>query len=201
MENQVKIIIVGESFVGKTCIVNRFIQSVFSNQVSPTSSVGFSSKQFKVNNSDKTINVQIWDTAGSEKFRALNKIYIKSADAAIIVYDITSKKSFEELDYWIKQIKEICINKVIISIAANKSDLIQQAEVTHSEGEEYAKKSNAIFYATSAKENIGIDNLFQSIGEQFLRGNRSSRKSQNSGIKLGSKTEEKLGGNNKKSCC
>ena len=201
METQIKIIIVGESFVGKTCIVNRFTQSKFSNQVAPTTSVGFSSKKLKVKNSDKEINVQIWDTAGSERFRALNKIYIKSADAAIIVYDITSKKSFEELNYWVQLIKEICVDKVNLGIAANKSDLMQQAVVTHLEGEEFAKKSNAIFYATSAKENIGIDNLFQSIIEEYLRKNPNSIKPDNPGMKLSSKNEQKQERNEKKSCC
>jgi len=105
---QYKIVLLGESGVGKTSIINRYINKRFDNDLVPTEGATFANKIIKLNKFDgKCIKLNIWDTAGQERFRALSKIFYQDAHAAILVYDITDKHSFEEIKlYWINQIKE-----------------------------------------------------------------------------------------------
>ena len=112
-----KVVLIGESGVGKTCITNRFIKEVFNANEIPTSSASFAQKILKFDNYGKKIKFDIWDTAGQERFRSIGKIFYNDANAVILVYDITNEKSFEEIKkYWYKEILESCpknINKYL----------------------------------------------------------------------------------------
>ena len=103
-----KIVLLGENGVGKACIINRFTKDDFEDVISPTKGASFNSKIMQLDESNESyIKLNIWDTAGQEKFRSLSKLFYKDANAAILVYDITNKKSFNEIkDYWYNQIKE-----------------------------------------------------------------------------------------------
>ena len=117
----------------------------------------------------KNITLDIWDTAGQEKFRSLNWIFYLNAKAVILVYDITIKETFDKIkNYWYGQIKENCDNEVIIAIAANKSDLYEKRKVSNEEEEEYAKSIGAFFPSTSAKDGSGITSLFEIIAMKLL---------------------------------
>ncbi len=170
MENpgENKVVIVGESGVGKTCILDRYINNNFTEGQLATLAAQFCRKNFKLSDG-RSITLDIWDTAGQEKFRSLNRIFYKNAKAVVLVYDITDKKSFDEIkNYWYGQIKQNCENDLIIAIAANKSDLSDQREVPDEEGEEFANSIHAIFSSTSAKDNTGITNLFETIAKKML---------------------------------
>ena len=218
-ENNFKIVLIGESGVGKTSIISQFVDQIFEDDLQTSTGGSFSSKTLTFNNG-KTIKLEIWDTAGQERYRALTKIFYKNALAAVLVYDITRKQSFEELkNYWIKQIKESASENIILAIAANKSDLLDREQVNEDEARNFAKENNAFFYETSAKNSIGVNELFIGIGKKFYgldpdlklkddnnENERSDSKEQNkinenNNIKLNKgKINDKDNGN-KKGCC
>ena len=107
-DNSFKVVLLGESGVGKTCIIDRFINDKFELDTLPTKAASFGAKTITIDeNEGKSLQFNIWDTAGQEKFRSLSRIFYKDASAAILVYDITNKKSFEEIkNYWVGQLKE-----------------------------------------------------------------------------------------------
>ncbi len=158
-----KVVLIGEASVGKTCIIVQFMEGRFSQYISSTISAEFCRKKYEFPG-NQSITLDIWDTAGQEKFRSLNRIFYSKAKAVILVYDITNKSTFEEIkNYWYGQIIDNCYKGVIIAVAANKSDLFEDREVSNEEGEEFANSINAIFSSTSAKNNSGITNLFETI--------------------------------------
>ena len=163
-----KVVIVGESAVGKTCIMTQFTEKKFSEEFISSLTTQFRSKTIKlVTGEDITFN--IYDTAGQEKFRAIAKIFYKDTRVVILVYDIANKKSFEEMkNYWYEQVKDIPTKNLILAIAGNKCDLYEERQVENEEGEEFAKSINAIFVETSAKNDSGIDELFENIGYKII---------------------------------
>lgn len=118
---------------------------------------------------DVGMQFNIWDTAGQEKFRCLTRMFYKDATAAILVYDITQEESFKEIkDYWIHQIKESSPKSVIIVIAGNKSDLMDEEKAPENEVRLFASKVGAMYQRISAKNRMGIDELFNNIGHKYL---------------------------------
>ena len=128
-----KVVLLGESGVGKTSIITQFTEETFSEEQQSTSGATFSSKEISCLGGKKNLKFEIWDTAGQEKYRALSKMFYKDAAAAVLVYDITRKASFEEIkNYWANEIKEYSPKKIVLAIAANKSDLFEKEEVDKS---------------------------------------------------------------------
>ena len=167
----VKAVLVGESGVGKTSIISRFITDSFDPDVLSSSSAQFISKTIKLNE-QTSIKFDIWDTAGQEKFRSLAKIFYKDAKIIIYVYDITDKKSFDEIkNYWYKETSENFTGDVILALIGNKIDLYENEQVTDEEGKKFANQINAIFKTTSALSNIGINWLFENLGKKVLNPN------------------------------
>ena len=116
----------------------------------------------------KNIKIQIWDTAGQERYRSVTKMFYKDANAAILVYDITNKFSFEELQkYWIEQVKESSPRNIILAIAANKSDLIEYEQVDEGAARQFAKENDALFAVTSAKQTSCVESLFLDIAKKY----------------------------------
>ena len=167
--DSVKVVLVGESGVGKTSIVSRFTKDTFNADEISSSSAQFISKTIKIN--EQSIKFDIWDTAGQERFRALAKIFYKDAKVIILVYDIISKESFECLKkYWYKESSENSTADIFF-VVGNKSDLYENEQVSDEEGKKFAKEINAIFKLTSALSNTGIDRLFETIGKKILNPN------------------------------
>ena len=166
----VKVVLIGESGVGKTCIFSRFVNNMFDDGVISNITASFSKKNMKFDAfGGKEIQYDLWDTAGQEKFRAIAKILYKDAQVIILVYDITNKESFNEIkDYWYEQIKENCPKNIMLCLVGNKCDLFESEVVTEEEGKELAEDIGAIFKLTSPKEKIGIDELFQTIVYKIL---------------------------------
>ena len=164
-----KIVLLGESGVGKTCIISRYINQVFEGNTISTNGASYAAKTLHFDDYDKSLKVEIWDTAGQEQYRSLTKIFYKDATAAILVYDITRKKSFDEIkNYWYKQLLECAPSDIVVGLAGNKADLFDREQVSEEEAKEFAKEIKAIFRPTSAMTAIGIDELFSAVGKKIL---------------------------------
>ena len=149
-EEIVKVILLGESGVGKTNLINIATGKDFDETEATTSASSFSIR--KVTIKKKVYALNIWDTIGQEKFRQFTKIFYNSSKIVIFVYDITTPESFSELNYWVEDIKKALGDKIIKGVVGNKTDLFLQEKVKESEGRDFAKSINAKFLSISAKE-------------------------------------------------
>ena len=164
-----KVVLLGDSGVGKTCIIKRFVSNSFESNMITTNAANYCSKMVKFENLGKSLLFDIWDTAGQEKYRALTKFFYKDAVVVILVYDITRGDSFENMkNYWYKQLQENCDKSIVIGVAGNKSDLFVDEKVSESEARNFADKIGAIFELTSAQNNTGIIDLFLDVGNKYL---------------------------------
>ena len=162
-----KVVLLGDSGVGKTSIIAQFIDQSFQEDIQTSTGGTFSSKTFTYDNG-KILKLEIWDTAGQERYRSLTKLFYKDSNAAILVYDITRKASFEELQsYWFEQVKESAPQNIILVIAANKYDLQSKEDVDEEIVRNYANEIGALFCSTSAKTNVGINDLFIQIVKKY----------------------------------
>ena len=163
-----KVVLLGETGVGKTSILTRYISDTFSPLIMTSTGSSYMTRKL-VLGENKKVKLQIWDTAGEEKYRSLAKIFYQSAAVAVLVYDITTTISFKGLkDFWAKEIKNNSPEDIIIALVANKSDDYLNQKVPTQEGKDFAKELNAIFQSTSAKLGNGINELFTLIAEKYL---------------------------------
>ena len=156
-----KLVFLGEGYVGKTSIVNRFMYDSFDNACKATIGIDFLSKTMYLE--EGTIRLQIWDTAGTERYRSLIPSYIRDSTVAVVVYDITVADSFYKTSKWIEQVRAERGKDVIIMLVGNKTDLIDKRQVPVREGERIAKEVNAMFIETSAKAGHNVKQLFRRI--------------------------------------
>ena len=164
-----KVVLLGESGVGKTCIIARYINGTYDEKSESTNGASYASKTISYDNINKSLQFDIWDTAGQERYRALTKFFYKDAAIAILVYDITRKESFDEMkNYWYNQLKNFSGKNIIIGIAGNKSDLYDKEAVSEEEARNFATEIGAIFRLTSACNNNNIDELFKAVGNSYL---------------------------------
>ncbi len=166
---QCKVVLLGDSGVGKTCIISRYISGSFDSNSASTNGASYASKKVEYKDINKTLILDIWDTAGQEKYKSLTKFFYKDAAVAILVYDISLKQSFENVkNYWYQQIQENGDKNMVLGIAGNKCDLYEEEAVPEAEAREFASSIGAIFGLTSAQNNTGINELFQDAGKKFL---------------------------------
>ena len=166
----IKVVLLGESGVGKTSIISQFTTHTFDPHRETSLSAQFISKTTEFPDLGQSIKFDIWDTVGQERFRSIAKIFYKDAHVVILVYDITSKKSFNALnDFWIGEIKNNCNKTPLFAIIGNKIDLYAKQEVDQLDGKDLAKKIGGIFQLTSAKTAEGISQLFDNIGKKILK--------------------------------
>ena len=164
-----KIVLLGDSGVGKTCIISRFISGKYEEDINSTNGASYASKKIEYPHLNKTLVLDIWDTAGQEKYKSLTKFFYKDAEMIIIVYDITRKESFDNIkNYWYKEVQQLAGKNVILGIVGNKCDLYDDEAVPENEARKYAKSINAIYALTSAQNNFGISELFKNIGNKYL---------------------------------
>ncbi|OHT00055.1 small GTP-binding protein [Tritrichomonas foetus] len=165
-DSPLRVVTIGEESVGKTSITKCFIDNAF-NPFEP-GTIGANYQQYSHTVNGETIDVQIWDTAGQEKFKSLAPIYFRNAAAAVVVFSLTSKSSFNKLQDWINSFTEIVGSSALIVLAANKSDLLGEIEVEMSEAKEWAESRNYPLYVTSAKTGEGVRDLFIDLAEKLL---------------------------------
>ena len=162
-----KYIIVGDSSVGKSCLLLQFTDKRFKSTHDLTIGVEFGSRTVQIN--DKAIKLQIWDTAGQESFRSITRSYYRGSIGALLVYDITKRSSFENLQKWLEEMKENAYSKMQIILIGNKVDLESERQVSTEEGETFAKKHSLIFFETSAKTAINVEKAFLSVTKQIYQ--------------------------------
>ena len=175
-----KMVLIGDSGVGKTCIISRFVSGDYNKNMNSTDGASYATKKLVLPKLKTSINLDIWDTAGQERYKSLTKFFYKDAAMIIMVYDVTLKTSFDNLkEYWYREVQELSEKNFVLGIAGNKSDLYEREQVSEKEAREYAKSINAVFGLTSAQNNTGIDQLFEDIGMKFLEPNFQEKMEEN----------------------
>ncbi len=160
-----KIILVGDKNVGKSCLIYQYTIKEFSPEYKSTTSNDRSEVEIKVN--DLIIRATIWDTIGQERYISVNTLFMKNTKIALLVYDITNRQTFANLENWNERLKNNCDCKVI-GIIANKSDLYEDQVVSKEEGENFAKSINGLFFETSAMDYESVSNAFQQLVEKYV---------------------------------
>ena len=149
-----KVVVVGDSGVGKTCFLFRFVRDQWEGETQPTLGVEFLTKV--VSTETHRIQLQLWDTAGQELFRSVTRGYYRGSAGAIVVFSLTSQDSFNNVAQWIQDIKEVARSDVVTILIGNKSDLVDERKVSREEAEKFAKEHGMEYYETSAKTGEGI---------------------------------------------
>ena len=157
----VKVVLLGNSGVGKTSISLRFAEDTFEAERKPTVGAAFLTQTITVRS--EKVKFNIWDTAGQERYRAMAKMYYQDAQAAILVYDITDKESFKELKNWYRELKDNGPEDITIAVAANKMDLCDDEVVNEEEARNWARSIGATYRKTCSKTNSGIEGLFADL--------------------------------------
>ena len=165
----IKVVLVGESGVGKTSIISQFTTHKFDPHRETSLSAQFVSKTLDFPEIGKSIKFEIWDTAGQEKYRALAEIFYRDARVIVFVYDITREYSFQELKkYWYEETKSKTSGNPLLAVVGNKVDLYNDLKVNNKEGSSFAEEIGGIFQTTSALSDSGITTLFENIGKTVL---------------------------------
>ena len=164
-EHSFKILLLGDTSVGKTCFLKRYTEDTFQDAYLSTIGFDFKFKMVTLKNG-KQVKVQLWDTAGQERFRTIAKSYYKGAHGIILIYDVSNPKTYDNIKKWLAQIKEEASSKVCIILVANKIDH-EERVVTEEEGEKLAKSFNLKIFESSAKENINVTEAFQEVIENI----------------------------------
>ena len=154
-----KILLLGDSAVGKSCLLLRYCDDSFQDIHLATIGLDFRLKTLNLDN-NKKIKAQIWDTAGQDRFRAITKNYYRGANGILLIFDITDRSSFEHIRNWIEQIKEEAPEQIIIYLVGNKIDNQNNRVVTNEEAKKVAEEFKLKYYETSAKNNINVDTTF-----------------------------------------
>ena len=159
-------IIVGDMAVGKSCILLQFTDNKFRVQHELTIGVEFGAKTIELNN--KTIKIEIWDTAGQEQFQAITRTYYKGAIGALLVYDITRRDTFTHVTKWLEEVKSNSSKHICVILIGNKKDLEDKRQVTYEEGESFARENGLMFLETSAKTAFNVVEAFNLSAQAIL---------------------------------
>ena len=193
--NFIKIVIVGQSSVGKTALINQYMNKIFIDAAITTIGTDKFIKIEKINNSE--IKLNIWDTAGQERFRSLSPLFLKGSNIVLMVYDITNKSSFIELkNFWYEKVKDNTKN-IILGIIANKSDLYEKEVVSIDDGKKFAKDCKAFFYESCAKNYDTTRQMFIYAVEEYVE-KYNLEKNEKSNITVNNNKNENK---KKKKCC
>ncbi len=167
MNEKIKVILVGESHVGKTSIITQYIQNNFNEEYIATFAQDKSIKE-EVLKDGTQIKLEIWDTIGQNEYNLANKIFMKNSKIALLIYDITDRKSFDNLNKFYDLVCEVNgKNNIVIGVVGNKNDLYEKRVVEEEEAKKYAKDIDSTYFETSAKDHETIENLFKEISYMF----------------------------------
>jgi small GTP-binding protein len=162
----VKICLLGEAAVGKTSLVYRFVQNTFRDSYKSTLGVNLLKKDLTIGGYGE-VSAQLWDLGGQESFRSLRKLYLEGANGALVIYDMTNRKTFDKLDDWVESFKEARGHQPLLLIG-NKADLKNKIEVEEEEGKSFAEKNNMDFIITSAKTGLNVEDAFKDLIKTIL---------------------------------
>lgn len=194
---KLKIMLIGDTNVGKTSLLKKYCNDEFSKNYISTIGIDFQVKYLNINK--KKVKVQIWDTTGQERYQVLAKNCFNSSDGFIIVYDITNRKSYNNINNWIQQINESAPNHSKCVIFGNKSDLNESRQVKLNEGKELTKKYNYKFFETSAKDGINLNEGFESLIKEIMNDAISVKATLRQTISLRDRKHKKIQPN--EPCC
>ena len=196
-----KVVVIGDSGVGKTNLIKRFITNTFSDNSKATVGVEFITKSYKINN--QIFKIELWDTAGQERYKSITAVYYKGAKGALLVYDTTSKMSFNDIDKWLAEIKDKTSNDIKLMIIGNKIDLKEFREVTNEQATEKAKTLGIPIMETSALDATNVKEAFNDLIKEMYKDLRNKIKNSGGdinknkgGIDLNTNGEKK-----KSKCC
>ena len=198
-----KVVLIGESSVGKTNILSKYLNNEFNPNSKATVGVEFGTINQTIDNN--IVKIQIWDTAGQERYRSITSAYYKGAKGSLIVYDITRRSSFDSIDKWITDLKSNCDEKISVILIGNKTDLEEQREVTKEEGQQKAELYKLAFMETSALNGNNIAEAFTALINDVYKNHHSFLENQakidikDKGINLDDDIKEN--NNEKKGCC
>ena len=190
---EVKIITLGDTSVGKSSFILKYIDDRFSYNYIATLGLDFKQKKIKLKSGEE-VRLRIFDTAGQERFKSISINFIKKAHGILLIYDITKRNTFESVKKWMDSILDASGEKICILLVGNKCDLEEERAVSKEEGEQKAKEYNLDFFETSCKEGININEVFEKLTEDILK--KNVQLNSNEGEKL-SKTKTKK----KSGCC
>jgi len=195
-----KVLLLGNSDVGKSSLLLRYVDSVWNDAFVPTIGVDFKVKTLTIN--EKKVKMQIWDTAGQERFRTVVSTYFRGAHGILLLYDVTNRDSFKNLESWLIEIEKNAKEKVLKILIGNKCDLTDDREIQSEEGKAFALRNGMEFMETSAKMNTNVTEAFETLGKLMIEFNSKSntatqKKNENKNLKASSGMNLKT----KKSCC
>lgn len=167
-----KIVLIGDSGVGKSNLLSRFSRNEFFNDSKTTIGVEFATRTLAVNN--KLVKAQIWDTAGEERYRSITSAYYRGSVGALIVYDISKSASFKNIEKWLQELREHSSSNIVIILVGNKSDLKHLREVSTEEATKFAQKHDLILIETSALDSSNVDLAFQTVVTQVYQSANNS---------------------------
>ena len=199
-----KFIIVGDSSVGKSNLLLRYLYDKFEEDYHATIGVEFGAKNLEINNIN--YRIQLWDTAGQEQFRSITRAYYQNSVCAIVVYDISNEISFNNIKEWVDDVKAQSPNNIYIMLVGNKNDLNDKRKVSYEKGYEFAQRNNINFIETSAKTGENVENVFYNCTNEIanrIKNNEYDLSDENCGIKIGDISNKKNNNNMKKKrkCC
>ena len=168
-----KLLLIGNSNVGKSSLFLRFVDDIWNDTFVPTIGVDFKIKTFELD--DKKIKMQIWDTAGQERFKNIIASYYRGAHGILLIYDITDKDSFKNLQNWLIEIEKNANKNVLKVLIGNKSDLEEKRVITINEGKEFADTYGLKFIETSAKKNCNVNEAFETLGREIMAANADKK--------------------------
>lgn len=162
-----KVVLIGESGVGKSNLLSRFTKNEFNHDSRTTIGVEFSTRTVQL--SGFTIKAQIWDTAGLERYRAITSAYYRGAVGALLVYDITKHLTYESVERWLKELYDHADPHIVVMLVGNKTDLESERSVPNEEAKDYAEKHGLLFLETSALESTNVDAAFNNVLAEIHR--------------------------------
>ena len=161
-----KVLLLGNSNVGKSSLFLRFVDDIWNDTFVPTIGVDFKIKTFEIDS--KKIKMQIWDTAGQERFKNIIASYYRGAHGILLLYDVTDKDSFKNLSNWLIEIEKNASKNVLKILIGNKSDLDDKRVITYNQGKEFADTYGLKFIETSAKKNLNVNEAFETLGRELM---------------------------------
>mmetsp|Transcript_23958 Transcript_23958/g.42661 ORF Transcript_23958/g.42661 Transcript_23958/m.42661 type:complete len:205 (-) Transcript_23958:329-943(-) len=190
-----KLLMLGDTGVGKTCMLQTYVYDTFSPTFITTIGIDFKIKHQEIDGTK--LKLQIWDTAGQERFRTITVSYFKGAHGIVLMYDVTDRETFDSISHWLAQIKEHADAQVNVVLVGNKCDIADKRQVATEEGQQLADEYKLKFFETSAKANTRVDETFTAIASETRERLMKQESEGTSGIKLNMAPEKK----ERKKCC